>query len=104
MQTEQAAMLGKHSLDAFGRENLGKWQSLAGQKRIHNLLKTAAVSAWPIWYLWGHESSDGHHNSHATSLRSPSAKSGPQNVVTHSTANFFRSSVLQLSNIAGANV
>jgi hypothetical protein len=44
MLTEQSAMSGKDSLDAFGRENLGKRQSRASQKCIDNFSKPAAAS------------------------------------------------------------
>jgi hypothetical protein len=53
MQTEQAAMLGGDSLDAFGRQNLGKRQSLTPQKRVGDFLKTLAVSTRRMWYLCG---------------------------------------------------
>jgi hypothetical protein len=55
VQAEQAAMLGEDSLDAFGRQNLGKRQSLTPQKRVGNFLKTLAASTRRMWYLCNHE-------------------------------------------------
>lgn len=55
MKAKQAVVLSKDPLDAFGRENLGKRQTVAVQKGIDHFLKTAAVTTRGIWYSKGHE-------------------------------------------------
>jgi hypothetical protein len=55
MPPKQTVMFTKNPFDPRRGENLRKWKSFARQKRIHNLLKTAAGSAWRIWYSSRHE-------------------------------------------------
>jgi hypothetical protein len=55
IQAKQAAMLGEHALDPFGRQNLGKRQPLAGQKCVGDSLKTATASPRRTVYVSDHE-------------------------------------------------
>ena len=41
--------------DAFGRKNFGKRKTFTTKKRVHNILKTATVTARGIWYESSHE-------------------------------------------------
>jgi hypothetical protein len=57
MKPEQAAMLLKDPFDAFGRKHLGERKAVLAQERIQDLLEIASVTAWRIWYRYGHEKS-----------------------------------------------
>jgi hypothetical protein len=52
---KEPLVAGKGPLDLFARENVGERQAVLGQKRLGDLLKTAAATMRRIGYIFAHE-------------------------------------------------